>query len=107
MPPIADIARNDDSGKVRLELLPPDALVEIAKVFTYGANKYTTAEHDGARNWELPGLDEERHFGSLLRHLIADWQGERIDSESGQSHMAMLATRAMMIIHKRLEKNAI
>ena len=98
-----DTARNYDEGKVRFELIPPDALTEVAKVFTYGAAKYTTPEHDGSRNWELPGLSEERHLGSLLRHIIADWSGEKIDPESGQSHMAMVATRALMILHKRLE----
>ena len=42
-----------DQGKPRMDLLPMDALLEIAKVFGFGACKY------GDRNWEK-GLDVQR-----------------------------------------------
>lgn len=35
----------NDTGKVRMDLLPVDALTEVAEVLTQGATQY------GARNW--------------------------------------------------------
>ena len=34
------IPYKEDQSKPRMELLPPDALIEIAKVMTYGSSKY-------------------------------------------------------------------
>ena len=36
-----------DQGKLRFDLIPPEALIELAKVLTYGASKYND------RNWEF------------------------------------------------------
>ena len=35
--------RKDDAGKVRVELVPPAALLEVGRAFTYGAEKYGAA----------------------------------------------------------------
>lgn len=72
--------KNDD-GKVRWDLMPSDALEEIAKVMTHGATKY------GDRNWEK-GMDWHRPFAACMRHMWAWWRGEDVDPESGISHLA-------------------
>lgn len=54
-----------DSGKDSFALLPWDAVRELAKVFTRGAQKYE------ARNWER-GLAYSRVMSSTMRHL-SDW----------------------------------
>jgi hypothetical protein len=59
----------DDQDKTRWDLLPPDALEEIAKVLTFGANKYND------RNWEK-GMKWHRPFGALMRHMWAWWRGQ-------------------------------
>lgn len=71
----------NDNGKVMWQLLPYDALRVIAEVFTHGAEKY------GDRNWEN-GIKYGRVFGAIMRHLSAWAVGERIDPESGKSHLA-------------------
>lgn len=72
-----------DGGKVRLELLPVDALEEVGKVLTFGAIKYA------AGNWATgSGFSWMRLFGALLRHLFAWARGEDKDPESGLSHLA-------------------
>lgn len=70
-----------DMGKPQWELLPPDALDEIAKVLTYGAKKYK------ARNWEA-GMSWSRPFGACMRHMWAWWRGEDYDKETGIHHLA-------------------
>lgn len=70
-----------DSGKQRYDLIPPDALDEIVKILTLGADKYDD------RNWEK-GMDWGRYFGACMRHLWAWWGGEDCDRETGFSHLA-------------------
>ena len=71
-----------DSEKPKMNLLPPKAIVEVAKVLTFGAEKY------GAENWkELEDL-QNRYTAGALRHIFAHMDGEKLDSETGLSHMA-------------------
>lgn len=72
------------------------AIVEVGKVGTFGANKYTL---DG---WlDVPdGL--ERYTDAMLRHHFAD---EPIDPESGLSHAAHRAWNALAILELELREN--
>ena len=81
-----------DSGKLRLDLLPFDALEEVAKVLMYGAEKY------GAHNWREVDNAKERYTSALLRHLSAIMQGEEVDPESGLKHIAHLACNALFLV---------
>lgn len=84
-----------DQDKPRMDLLPMDALLEIAKVLTFGAKKY------GDRNWEL-GIDPQRLRAAQMRHDAATELGELTDAESGLSHAAHKATDALMELSLRL-----
>lgn len=80
-----------DEGKVRMDLLPWDALEEVAKVLTFGANKYDD------RNWEK-GIDYSRLFAAAHRHLAA-WHLRRgVDPESGLNHLAHAACDILMLL---------
>ena len=61
-----------DGEKVRLDLLPVQPIIEIGKVLTYGAKKYSE------RNWEK-GLAWSRCYAASLRHLLAWQSGETND----------------------------
>ena len=80
-----------DAGKPRFDLMPPDALTEIAKVYTMGAEKYE------ARNWEK-GTNWGRTNAAMLRHLMAWMACEDNDPESGLNHMAHVAWGAMCLL---------
>jgi hypothetical protein len=86
-----EAALNYDGGKLRYDLIPADALDELAKVYTAGAEKYAD------RNWEA-GMSWSRAFGSLMRHAWAWMRGEDIDSESGLPHMAHAAFRCLQLL---------
>jgi hypothetical protein len=70
-----------DYGKPRIELVPPEFIIDVAEVLTRGADKYTDD------NWQL-GMSWERVYGSLQRHLLAWIGGEDRDSETGLNHLA-------------------
>jgi hypothetical protein len=73
--------RKDDGAKPRTDLLPTDALLAVAEVLTFGAERY------GVRNWEA-GMAWGRVYAALLRHMFAWAQGEASDPETGLSHLA-------------------
>lgn len=80
-----------DEQKPMVELLPPQALIEIAKALTHGANKY------GKHNWRR-GFTWCRLIGSLLRHVYA-WLGrEDKDPETGLSHLAHAGANILMLL---------
>jgi len=70
----------DDSGKVRMDLIPPELLFAVGDILTFGAKKYAD------RNWEA-GMSWSRPFGALMRHMWAWWRGEATDPETGRSHL--------------------
>ena len=79
-----DVARKYDNEKERFDLIPPGPLLELARVYTYGAGKYAD------RNWEK-GLAWGRIFAAIMRHLWKFWRGEWVDDESGLPHLAHAA----------------
>jgi len=79
-----------DIGKPRYELIAPEFLHGLAKILTFGAEKYDD------RNWEK-GMAWGRPFGALQRHLWAWWNGEEIDAETGKSHLHHAACCLMFL----------
>lgn len=86
-----------DEGKPKLGLIPPEALVEIARVFEFGAAKY------GVNNWRVDGDNTSwiSTYSSIQRHLNAWLSGEDNDPESGRPHLAHAATQIFIqMIHQ-------
>lgn len=80
-----------DSDKPRWDLLPLDALDEIAAVFSYGAKKYTEY------NW-LNNMRYGRYIAATFRHLRDYWLGEDRDKESGLLHLAHAGANILMLL---------
>lgn len=80
-----------DAGKIPLELLPFDALTEVAKVLQFGAKKYA------ARNWEK-GIEYGRLFGAATGHLWSWFTGEENDEETGLPHLAHAACDVLFLL---------
>jgi hypothetical protein len=79
-----------DRGKPRLDLVPPEAIIGLADVLTFGADKYAP------RNWELGGA-WGRSYASAMRHLMAFWSGEDIDPETGLPHIDHALTNIVFL----------
>lgn len=80
-----------DAGKPRAELLPPRALLAVARVLSLGAAKY------GADNWHKC-RDPQRYVGAALRHVLAHMSGEKRDPESGESHLTHAACCLLFLV---------
>ncbi len=70
-----------DAGKPPWHLLPLKALVPVVEVLGFGAKKYTPD------NWRKVPDARNRYFSALLRHLEAWQSGEKIDPDSGLTHL--------------------
>lgn len=61
------------------------------------SDKVVKIKMGGERNWEK-GMDFSRLFSAGQRHLIAWWEGETIDPESGLPHLAHAACCVLFLL---------
>lgn len=80
-----------DHGKARVDLISSEAMIQIAQVLSFGAQKY------GEHNWR-GGMQWSRVIGAAFRHLMAFNSGEDVDPETGLSHIAHLACCAIFLL---------
>lgn len=81
-----------DAGKLRMSLVPPEALIEIAKVLTFGENKYPKRN-----NWRF-GMAWSRPLDAAYRHINKWQRGEIIDDESLEHHLAHAIVNLMFLL---------
>lgn len=85
-------ANNQKATKIRMELLPFEALEDVTLAFQVGADKYDR------NSWRSNGVPYSVCASALLRHF-SKWQsGEDFDQADGQPHMAAIAFYAMVIL---------
>lgn len=80
-----------DTGKVRYDLIPPEAMKGLAEILTFGAEKYIE------NGWQTVPEAKKRYIGALMRHLEAYRSGELIDPESGKPHIYHVLCNAAFI----------
>ena len=86
-----------DGEKPDLSLIPKDAVWEIAKAFTYGGKKY------GRHNFR-EGLHISRLLAAAMRHITQYNEGEDLDEESGNNHLAHAGAAICMAIFMHYNK---
>jgi len=67
--------------KVPLHLVPCEVLFEIGLAMLEGARKY------GAHNYRAAGVRASVYYDAAMRHIMAWWEGEDIDPDSGLPHI--------------------
>lgn len=88
-----ETAMKYDGDKLRFDLVPPGVSVALAAVLGYGAVKYDDW------NWNRgEGLDPERVYSALQRHLTAIRCGEKTDPETGFPHTWLALTNAAFLV---------
>lgn len=85
-----------DAGKARVSLIVSKALLEVAKVGTMGAEKYGDYNYRKGMKWS-------RLADAALRHFFSYLSGERIDPESGLSHLAHVAWNILAMLEYELD----
>lgn len=77
--------------KTPFSVLPMTVLSECGIGMLEGASKY------GRHNWRGAGIRNSVYFDGTMRHLIAWWEGEDIDPDSGMSHITKAITSLMVL----------
>lgn len=67
--------------EARHDLIPGFPVHMLSKVYGHGTKKYAD------RNWEM-GYEWGKSYAAAQRHMLAFWNGESIDAESGLPHLA-------------------
>jgi len=68
--------------KPDMSLVPPVAILSEARVMQLGASKY------GPYNWRDKTVSARVYTAAAMRHILQWQDGEDIDPESGESHLA-------------------
>lgn len=79
-----------DNGKPEYNLVPPEFNLVVAQIITMGKEMY------GKENWKKC-KDTDRYVNALMRHLEAYRGGEKIDPESGMSHLGHIGCNAAFL----------
>ena len=80
-----------DQEKPDMSLLSSVAIIEVAKVMSFGKRKYA------AHNWR-GGIAYSRLLAACLRHVFAFLGGEDLDPETGICHLAHAMCCLMFIL---------
>jgi hypothetical protein len=88
---VSEFIKND-SRKNRLELIEPEFIKGLGRIVSFGAEKYS------ARNWQKADPEDvERIKGAMLRHIMDYLSGDKIDMETGESHLYHAACNIMFL----------
>ena len=88
-----------DHGKPRFDLIDPVFEEDLAKVMSFGAEKYSD------NTWQTVPDGLQRYHGAIRRHLNAIQKGELIDPDSGLPHIAHVSANAMFISYLLRDKD--
>ena len=81
-----------DQGKPLLGAIPAHAELAVARVLTFGANKYARG------NWAHVEDAETRYMDAALRHINEYRRGVLRDSETDENHLAHAICCLMFIL---------
>jgi hypothetical protein len=89
---VVDSSTGGEKGSklAQISALDPDALLAVAKVAGFGAQKYARLNY-------MKGFDWSLSFDALMRHSLEFWAGRAIDEESGLPHIAHAIWQAMCL----------
>jgi hypothetical protein len=68
--------------KVPMSVVPAPVLAEIGLAMMEGARKY------GRHNYRVAGVRASVYYDAAMRHLMAWYEGEDVDPDSGLSHVS-------------------
>ena len=88
-------AKKFDGEKPAVDLVCPEYILGTAEVLTFGAKKY------GRKNYLNGAGDGEYHcrlYAAIQRHLLAYHAGEKLDPESGMSHLFHASAGLAMLV---------
>lgn len=85
--------------KVPMSGMPAPVLMECGLVKLHGDLKY------GRYNWRDAGVRSSVYYDACMRHLMAWWEGEDLDPDSGIHHIAHAMTGLAVLRDSQLQGN--
>jgi hypothetical protein len=85
--------------KVPMSGMPAPVLMECGLVKLHGDLKY------GRYNWRDAGVRSSVYYDACMRHLMAWWEGEDLDPDSGVHHLAHAMTGLAVLRDSQLQGN--
>jgi len=67
--------------KAPMSCVPSGVMMELAVAMMEGARKY------GRHNYRVAGIRYSVYYDALMRHMMAWWEGEDFDADSGVNHV--------------------
>lgn len=77
--------------KVPMSAVSAPVMAEIGVAMLEGAAKY------GRHNYRAVGVRSSVYYDSTMRHLMAWWEGEDVDADSGMSHVTKAITSLVVL----------
>lgn len=84
--------------KAPMSSIPNIVLAELGVAMLEGAAKY------GRANYRASGVRASVYYDAAMRHLIAWWEGENIDPDSGLSHVTK-AIATLVVLRDAMLRN--
>ena len=84
--------------KLRYDLIPPEILEHLARIYTHGAKKY------GENQWQEVDPFYNRYYAAAERHIQDDRKGETVDPLSGELHLAHAFWNIGALLWKRIKE---
>jgi len=87
--------------KAPMSGLPAPVLMECGLVKLHGDLKY------GAYNWREAGVRASVYYNAFFRHIEAWYEGEDLDPDSGEHHIAHAITGLMVLRDSQMFGNCV
>lgn len=78
-------------SKAPMSTVPAAVLAEVGVAMLEGACKY------GRSNFRIAGVRSSVYYDATMRHLMAWWEGEDTDPDSGMSHITKAITSLVVL----------
>lgn len=85
--------------KVPFSVIPCPVLAEVGLAMLEGGIKYRR------HNYRIAGVRASVYYDACLRHLMAWWEGEDIDPDSGISHISKAIAGLIVLRDSMMMKN--
>lgn len=79
------------TSKAPMSTVPAAVLAEVGVAMLEGACKY------GRSNFRIAGVRASVYYDAAMRHLMAWWEGEDTDPDSGMSHITKAVTSLVVL----------
>lgn len=88
-------------SKPGIEGVPTAPLFEVGEVMRLGIRKY------GLTNWRHDPISASVYYNAAMRHIMSWWDGQDMDDESGQHHLAHAVACLLIMLDARTSDDLI